>query len=288
MTADAAENVLGATSLVELATRRLRGEILSGRLLPGERLVEEQLTRRFGISRAPLREALRLLGQQGLVEHLPRRGVRVAELSARDIDELFGLRDALERYACAPRWTIGAQAFQEVPRAHAVAVVFAIIPNIASWAGGLMTNAVGAAGSTPEQVGEDGFGNAGLVYHGTILLGGGAILAGLVLGAIVAFIIDKKFIPAAIYCFIGAALGFIGLIHAEQVGWNVGGQIALGYALAGIVLLLFAFATRNTSTSFTDEEATADEPTTEAPQKPAAADTPVAAAPVDASRPATA
>jgi DNA-binding GntR family transcriptional regulator len=97
VTADAAGNVLGATSLVELATRRLRGEILSGRLLPGERLVEEQLTRRFGISRAPLREALRLLGQQGLVEHLPRRGVRVAELSARDIDELFGLRDALER-----------------------------------------------------------------------------------------------------------------------------------------------------------------------------------------------
>ena len=183
---------------------------------------------------------------------------------------------------------IGAQAFQEVPKAHAVAVVFAIIPNIASWAGGLMTNAVGAAGSTPAEVGEDGFANAGLVYHGTMLLGGGAILAGMVLGAIVAFIIDKKFIPAAIYCFIGAALGFIGLIHAEQVGWNVGGQIALGYALAGIVLLLFAFATRNTSTSFTDEEATAAEPITEAPQQPAAADTPVAVAPVDTSRPATA
>jgi DNA-binding GntR family transcriptional regulator len=99
VTADAAQGGLVATSLVELAVRRLRGEILSGRLVPGERLVEEQLTRRFGISRAPLREALRLLGQQGLVEHLPRRGVRVTELSARDIDELFGLRDALERYA---------------------------------------------------------------------------------------------------------------------------------------------------------------------------------------------
>jgi DNA-binding GntR family transcriptional regulator len=99
VTAEAAEDGLGATSLVELAMRRLRAEILSGRLVPGERLVEEQLTRRFGTSRAPLREALRLLGQQGLVEHLPRRGVRVAALSARDIDELFDLRDALERYA---------------------------------------------------------------------------------------------------------------------------------------------------------------------------------------------
>jgi DNA-binding GntR family transcriptional regulator len=95
----AVEGGLGASSLVELAVRRLRSEILSGALVPGERLVEEQLTRRFGTSRAPLREALRLLGQQGLVEHLPRRGVRVAELSPRDIDELFSLRDALERFA---------------------------------------------------------------------------------------------------------------------------------------------------------------------------------------------
>ncbi len=90
---------LGAHSLAELAVRRLRAEILSGTLAPGERLVEEHLTRRFGISRAPLREALRLLGEQGLVEHLPRRGVRVSALSARDVDELFSLRDVLERFA---------------------------------------------------------------------------------------------------------------------------------------------------------------------------------------------
>jgi DNA-binding GntR family transcriptional regulator len=94
-----ANGVLAPSSLVELAVQRLRSEILSGALAPGERLIEEQLTRRFGTSRAPLREALRLLGQHGLVEHLPRRGVRVAELSARDVDELFGLRDVLERYA---------------------------------------------------------------------------------------------------------------------------------------------------------------------------------------------
>lgn len=90
---------LESSSLVELAVHRLRGEILSGRLRPGERLVEEQLTRRFGTSRAPLREALRLLGQQGLVEHLPRRGVRVVELSSRDMSELFSLRDVLEQFA---------------------------------------------------------------------------------------------------------------------------------------------------------------------------------------------
>jgi DNA-binding GntR family transcriptional regulator len=94
-----ANDVLAPASLVELAVQRLRSEILSGALVPGERLIEEQLTRRFGTSRAPLREALRLLGQQGLVEHLPRRGVRVTELSPRDVDELFSLREVLERFA---------------------------------------------------------------------------------------------------------------------------------------------------------------------------------------------
>lgn len=90
---------LESSSLVELTLRRLREEILSGALAPGERLVEEHLTQRFGTSRAPLREALRQLAEQGLIEHLPRRGVRVAELSAADSDELFALRKVLERHA---------------------------------------------------------------------------------------------------------------------------------------------------------------------------------------------
>jgi adenine/guanine/hypoxanthine permease len=139
---------------------------------------------------------------------------------------------------------IGAQAFRETPSRHAVAVVFAIIPNIASWATGLMDNALDAAGTTAERVGEGALSNAGLVYHGTALLGGGAILAGLVLGSITAFIIDKQFFAAAAYALAGAVLGFVGLIHAESVGWGVGGQIALGYLFAGIILLGFGFVHR--------------------------------------------
>jgi len=88
-------------SLVELAVDRLRRDILSGRTDPGGRLVEEQLTRRLGISRAPLREAMRLLAQQGLVEHIPRRGARVATLSDDDVRELYEVRDVLERHAVA-------------------------------------------------------------------------------------------------------------------------------------------------------------------------------------------
>jgi len=94
---------LESYSLVELAVNRLSQEILSGRTDPGERLVEEQLTRRLGISRAPLREALRLLAQQGLVEHTPRRGVRVATLSDEDVRELYEVRDVLERHAVLVR-----------------------------------------------------------------------------------------------------------------------------------------------------------------------------------------
>lgn len=90
---------LYAPSLVEVTTRRLRAEILSGELEPGQRLVEEQIVQRFAISRAPLREALRTLANQGLVEHLPRRGSRVTALSERDVDELFELRSVLERHA---------------------------------------------------------------------------------------------------------------------------------------------------------------------------------------------
>lgn len=86
-------------SLVDVAGRRVRDAILSGSLKPGDKIVEEQLCASLGISRAPLREALRLLGQQGLVEHIPRRGSRVTEWSPRDILQLFELRSILERHA---------------------------------------------------------------------------------------------------------------------------------------------------------------------------------------------
>ena len=104
------------------------------------------------------------------------------------------------------------------------------------------------------------------------------------LGAIAAFIIDKKFVSAAVYCFIGAALGFIGLIHAEQVGWNVGGQIALGYAFAGIILLGFAFVDRRGATA----EAASRRRRPSTRSRPQRADEPAAVAPIDTTRPATA
>jgi DNA-binding GntR family transcriptional regulator len=86
-------------TLVEVVTDRLREGILSGELSPGDKIVEEQVCAEYGVSRAPLREALRLLAQQGLVEQLPRRGSRIVEWRPADIVQLFGLREVLERHA---------------------------------------------------------------------------------------------------------------------------------------------------------------------------------------------
>jgi AGZA family xanthine/uracil permease-like MFS transporter len=135
---------------------------------------------------------------------------------------------------------IGAQAFQATPRAHAAAVVAALIPNIAQWATGQMDNVLAAAGTTAAQVGNSALNGAGVVYDGLHTLGEGAILAGLVLGAIVAFIIDKRFWQAALFAGAGSVLSFIGLIHGAKVGWNADGPVALGYLFLGVVCVLFA------------------------------------------------
>ncbi|MEO3788327.1 hypothetical protein ABGB12_33790 [Actinocorallia sp. B10E7] len=142
---------------------------------------------------------------------------------------------------------IGAQAFQEVPRAHAAAVVLALLPNIASWATGQMDNVLSAAGTSAAEVGEEALAGAGVVYHGLKSFGGGAILAGLILGAIAAFVIDRRFLWAAGYAGAGAALSFIGLVHGEEVRWGAAGQVSLGYLLAGLVLLGFGLRERRTA-----------------------------------------
>lgn len=90
---------LRAPSLVALAVTEIRRMILSGALAPGERLTEERLTVELEISRPPLREALRLLENEGLIHTLPRRGSFVSTLTDQDVYEILTLRSALERTA---------------------------------------------------------------------------------------------------------------------------------------------------------------------------------------------
>lgn len=90
---------LEAPSLVELAAEAIRKMILSGRLAPGDRLIEERLTEELGVSRPPLREALRMVEQEGLIVSRPRRGATVATLDHQDVVEIMTLRSGLERMA---------------------------------------------------------------------------------------------------------------------------------------------------------------------------------------------
>lgn len=85
-----------ATSHKLRVYRTLRQDILTLALRPGQLLVERELAARFRVSKTPIREALALLEQDGLVEIVPRRGVLVTPVSVRDVRELFELRMALE------------------------------------------------------------------------------------------------------------------------------------------------------------------------------------------------
>jgi AGZA family xanthine/uracil permease-like MFS transporter len=137
---------------------------------------------------------------------------------------------------------IGAQAFRSVPRAHYAAVVLAIVPNAAAWASGLVDNALGAAGTNAAKVGDDALNNAGVVYTGLLKLGEGAVLAGLLLGAIAAFMIDRRFLWAAGYSALAGALSCVGLIHGAKVSLDFDSvqlKLALGYFFVSLVCLAF-------------------------------------------------
>jgi DNA-binding GntR family transcriptional regulator len=78
---------------------RLRDHIVEGHLPDGARVPERDLCERFGVSRTPLREALKVLASEGLIDLLPNRGARVRGLSVRDIGELFDVIGGLEALA---------------------------------------------------------------------------------------------------------------------------------------------------------------------------------------------
>lgn len=79
---------------------RMRELIQSGELEPKARVNEGELTERFGISRTPLREAIKILATEGLLELLPNRGARVASISLEEIEEIIEVIAGLEATAC--------------------------------------------------------------------------------------------------------------------------------------------------------------------------------------------
>src|SRR4051812_8022061 len=83
----------------ELALQALRERIRSGEYAPGDKLLLDELSRDLAMSRTPIRDALRTLAADGLVEHRPHLGTTVSERSASELDDAYGVRLLLEPHA---------------------------------------------------------------------------------------------------------------------------------------------------------------------------------------------
>jgi len=135
---------------------------------------------------------------------------------------------------------IGAQAFQENPRSHAPAIILALTPHLAAWAKNQIDNSLGAAGTSASAIGLDKLAQNGVLYHGLEVLGGGAILAGLILGAVAVFMIEREFMKAAAFAGAGAVLTFFGFIHGEKIGIAQTPAVSLSYLAVAAVLVYCA------------------------------------------------
>ena len=99
MTSDFTVNMDQYLPLRDVVFNTLRQAILKGELKPGERLMEIALADKLGVSRTPIREALRKLEQEGLVVMIPRRGAQVADITEKDLNDVLEVRIALENMA---------------------------------------------------------------------------------------------------------------------------------------------------------------------------------------------
>src|SRR2546429_7994132 len=145
---------------------------------------------------------------------------------------------------------VGAQAFQTTPVKHAPAVVLALPPHLAAWAKLEIDNMLGSTMNAAATVGGMAADKAdavkaaaiaalpqqGVLYHGLEVMGGGSILAGLVLGAIGVFVIERDFIRASAFALTGAVMTYFGFMHGEAVGIGGGLGVTPGVALAYAVM----------------------------------------------------
>lgn len=99
MTEDLQLEVNAYLPLRDVVFNTLREAILKGELKPGERLMELQLAAKLGVSRTPIREAIRMLEQEGLAVTIPRKGAEVAKMTVKDMEDVLEIREALDELA---------------------------------------------------------------------------------------------------------------------------------------------------------------------------------------------
>jgi AGZA family xanthine/uracil permease-like MFS transporter len=149
---------------------------------------------------------------------------------------------------------ITAQAFQEVPKSHALAVAFGLVPSLAAWALQLVETSLRKAGKSLFEV-APAFGND-LYIHGMIALNQGFLLSSMVLAAILVFVIEREFLKAAWWTATAAVLSMIGLIHAydltpsgvqNKFGVLAAPGFAIMYASTAVVLVLLHLRDRGSN-----------------------------------------
>ena len=136
-----------------------------------------------------------------------------------------------------------AQAFQEIPKSHCIAVAFGLLPMLASWGLQLVDLALRKGGSSLLQAAPK-FGEE-LAIYGLIALSQGALLVSMVWAAALAYILDRRFLSAAGWLLAGSVLSFFGLIHAydlnsagivNKLGVFAAPEFAISYAAAALFL----------------------------------------------------
>jgi AGZA family xanthine/uracil permease-like MFS transporter len=158
---------------------------------------------------------------------------------------------------------IAAQAFQTTPLKHAPAIGLAFTPHLAAWAKLQVDTALNSTLDAAQKVGglaADKVGEVkaaaiaslplgGVLYHGLEVMGGGSILAGLVLGAIGVFVIERDFVKASAFALAGAVLTYFGFMHGEAVGIGGGLGVTPAVALAYAVVATGLYALGKYGTS---------------------------------------
>jgi DNA-binding GntR family transcriptional regulator len=93
------KKLIKSKSLAEFIIKELEDKIVDGTLKPGERIIEEDLCKTYGISRSPVREALRILESQKLIKRQPRKGVMVTKITPKEAEDIYRIRSNLESLA---------------------------------------------------------------------------------------------------------------------------------------------------------------------------------------------
>jgi len=142
---------------------------------------------------------------------------------------------------------IGSQAFQETPKSHAPAVLLGMMPHLAHWGAGLITNTLAATGAsevTPELAAR--LSEKGVLLHSLEVLGNGSVMTSIVLAATVVFVIERQFRSAAAFTVVGAVCTWFGVMHSHGIGIAQSPTLTLSYLIVAGMLLTCDRLAKNT------------------------------------------